>query len=86
MPCPPDDSACGSGNVPWSNPLSQGASAEEVLDAVQTGLELIGLIPGLEPTDAASGLISLARGDNEGFALSVASMVPVFGTAAGEVV
>lgn len=63
--------------------LTPGASADEVLDAVQTGLELIGLIPGLEPADAVSGIISLARGDNEGFALSVASMVPVAGIGAG---
>lgn len=81
LPCPPDDSACGSGNVPWSNPLSQGASADEVLDAAQTTLELIGMVPGLEPADAASGLISLARGDNEGFALSVGAMIPIGGQA-----
>lgn len=54
-----------------------------VIDYVQTGLDIIGLIPGLgEIADGLNGLISLARGDYVGASLSFAAMVPFAGWAA----
>ncbi len=77
------DSSCGNGNT-VNQSLVDGATADEVLDAVQTTLDLAGEIPGLgEPADAASGLISLARGDTTGAALSAAAMIPFLGNLAG---
>lgn len=52
-------------------------------DTVQTGLDVVGLIPGLgEFADLANGCISLARGNYGDAALSFAAMVPFAGTAA----
>ena len=54
-----------------------------VIDYVQIGLDIIGLIPGLgEIADGLNGLISLARGDYAGAALSFAAMIPFAGWAA----
>ena len=54
-----------------------------VIDYVQTGLDVVGLIPGLgEIADGLNGLISLARGDYVGAGLSFAAMVPFAGWAA----
>jgi RHS repeat-associated protein len=51
-----------------------------VADAVQFGLDVIGLVPGLgEIADGLNGLISLARGDYAGAALSFAAMIPFAG-------
>lgn len=53
------------------------------LDWLQTGLDVVGLIPGLgEIADGINGLISLARGDYAGAALSFAAMIPFAGWAA----
>lgn len=50
------------------------------LDVLQFGLDIIGLIPGLgEIADGLNGLISLARGDYAGAALSFAAMIPFAG-------
>lgn len=79
LPCPPGGaSGCGSGNVVVPS-LVQGASADEVLDSAQTGLESIGMVPGLEVADAVSGLISLGRRDYEGAALSGGALFPAGG-------
>ncbi len=52
-------------------------------DSLQTGLDIVGLIPGLgEFADLANGCISLARGNYADAALSFAAMVPLAGTAA----
>ena len=51
-----------------------------VLDGVQLGLDVVGLIPGFgEVADGVNALIYLGRGDNVNAALSVAAMVPVAG-------
>jgi hypothetical protein len=50
---------------------------------LQIGLDVLGLIPGLgEIADGINGLISLARGDYAGAALSFAAMIPFAGWAA----
>ncbi len=56
---------------------------DTALDVLQTGLDIIGLVPGLgEIADGINGLISLARGDYAGAALSFAAMIPFAGWAA----
>ncbi len=56
---------------------------DTALDVVQVGLDVVGLIPGLgEIADGINGLISLARGDYAGAALSFAAMIPFAGWAA----
>jgi len=56
----------------------------EVLDAIQLGLDIIGLIPVIgEVADALSGIISLGRGDVLGASLSLAAMAVFVGGAAG---
>jgi len=53
------------------------------LDGFQTGLDLIGLVPGLgEVADGINGLISLGRGNHADAALSFAAMLPIGGQAA----
>ena len=80
--CPPS-LPCGSGSVPLPS-LVEGASAKEVLDTVQFFLDGIGTVPGIgEPFDAASGIISLGRGDYTGAALSAGAVIPFLGDAAG---
>ena len=60
--------------------LVQYASPEALLDAAQTGLDLVGLIPVVgEPADGANSIIYLARGDEVNAALSAASLVPIGG-------
>jgi RHS repeat-associated protein len=50
------------------------------LDALQTGLDLGGLIPGFgEPFDLINAGISVARGDSIGAGLSMAAMLPIGG-------
>jgi len=53
------------------------------LDALQLGLDIVGLVPGLgEIADGANALIYLARGDYANAALSAAAMIPIGGQAA----
>jgi hypothetical protein len=53
------------------------------LDYVQTGLDFVGLIPGLgEIADGANALIYLGRGDYVNASLSAAAMIPIAGWAA----
>jgi hypothetical protein len=53
------------------------------LDDIQTCLDTAGFVPGFgEPFDAASSVISLARGDYTSFGLGMAAMWPVGGQAA----
>jgi RHS repeat-associated protein len=60
-----------------------GSFAPAVLDGVQGLLDVIGMAPGAgEVADGANGLISLARGDEAGAALSFAAMIPFAGWAA----
>ena len=55
-----------------------------VLDGVQAGLDVAGLVPGVgEIADGVNALISLGRGDVAGAALSAASMLPIVGDAIG---
>lgn len=54
-----------------------------ILDGFQLGLDVVGLVPGFgEIADGVNGLISLARGDKAGAALSFAAMIPFAGWAA----
>jgi hypothetical protein len=58
---------------------------EALINWFQTGLDIVGLIPGIgEFADAANALISLARGNNLDALLSVISFVPVYGDAIGK--
>ena len=75
-------------NVPASeaNPPVQAETpgeagvGNEVLDGLQTGLDVIGLIPGFgEIADLANAGISAARGDFVGAGLSLASAIPFAG-------
>jgi hypothetical protein len=57
---------------------------EAALDNLQLALDILGLVPGIgEAADAASGAISLGRGDYVGAALSGASLVPIGGQIPG---
>lgn len=65
----------------WTDPL--GLDKNGLLDALQLGLDLLGLIPGVgEPFDLINAGISAGRGDYFGAGLSLAAMVPVVGMAA----
>ena len=56
---------------------------DTALDGAQTGLDVVGMIPGLgEIADGLNGLLSLIRGDYAGAALSFAAMIPFAGWAA----
>jgi hypothetical protein len=53
------------------------------LDALQMLLDIVGLIPGAgAPADVLNGIISAARGDFVGAALSIFGVIPVAGEAA----
>lgn len=81
-PCPP--AICGSSRTKHVTRLMSGtgASADEVLDAAQTALEIGGMIPGAEVLDAASALVSLMRGNKEEAILGIAAMAPIGGQVA----
>jgi len=54
------------------------------INIVQTVLDVAGMIPAIgEICDVASGIISVAKGDWGGAALSLAPVVPVIGNASG---
>ena len=60
-------------------------TAEQIsnLDALQMLLDVVGLIPGAgAPADILNGIISAARGDFVGAALSIFGVVPIAGEAA----
>ena len=68
------------GKAAWNYIKTNG---NKILDCVQTGLDLIGLIPGLgEIADGINAGIYLLRGDYAGAALSLAAMIPIAGCAA----
>ncbi|MFC4701776.1 RHS repeat-associated core domain-containing protein [Glaciecola siphonariae] len=57
--------------------------SDSTLDSIQTGLDFFGMLPVIgEVADLANAGISLARGDYQGAALSLAAMVPIVGNAA----
>jgi hypothetical protein len=59
---------------------AEGVSGDKVLDGLQLGLDVVGLIPVVgEIADVANAGISLARGDYAGAALSMLSAVPFAG-------
>jgi len=59
---------------------AEGVTGEQVLDGIQLGLDIVGLIPVVgEIADVANADISLARGDYAGAALSLLSAVPFAG-------
>ena len=60
----------------------EGITGEQILDGIQLGLDVVGLIPVVgEVADIASGIISLARGDYVGAGLSLLSAIPFVGYA-----
>lgn len=63
----------------------EGITGEQILDGIQIGLDVIGLIPVFgEAADIINAGVSLARGDYTGAALSLVSAIPFggwFGTA-----
>ncbi|MFJ4156872.1 hypothetical protein ACIPZF_19010 [Pseudomonas sp. NPDC089752] len=61
---------------------AEGVTGEQVLDGIQLGLDIVGLIPVVgELADVANAGISLARGDYAGAALSLVSAIPFVGYA-----
>ncbi|WP_146230354.1 polymorphic toxin type 15 domain-containing protein [Pseudomonas sp. LB-090624] len=59
---------------------AEGITGDEILDGLQLGLDIVGLIPVVgEIGDVANAGISLARGDYAGAALSLLSAVPFAG-------
>ena len=61
---------------------AEGITGEQVLDGIQLGLDIVGLIPVVgELADVANAGISLARGDYAGAALSLLSAIPFVGYA-----
>jgi len=59
---------------------AEGVTGDEILDGVQLGLDIVGLIPVVgEIADIANAGISLARGDYTGAALSLVSAIPFVG-------
>ncbi|WP_280290612.1 hypothetical protein [Pseudomonas sp. BN417] len=76
------EAAAGKAGASGSNPAVAAESVldDKVLDGLQTGLDIVGLIPGLgEIADLANAGISLARGDYAGAALSLISAIPFAG-------
>ena len=60
----------------------EGITGEQVLDGIQLGLDVVGLIPVIgEAADIISAGISLARGDYVGAGLSLLSAIPFVGYA-----
>ncbi len=58
---------------------------DDVLDGIQGALDVVGMIPVVgEIADGINGVVSLARGDYVGAALSFTSMIPVVGDAIGK--
>lgn len=69
----------------WQNEgfNSSGISGSQILDGFQTGLDVVGLVPGLgEIADGANALIYLGKGDYTNASLSGAAMIPFAGWAA----
>ena len=68
------------GKAAWDYVKTNG---NRILDCVQTGLDIVGLIPGLgEIADGINAGICLLRGDYAGATLSLAAMIPIAGCAA----
>lgn len=60
----------------------EGITGEQVLDGIQLGLDVFGLIPVVgEAADIANAVVSLARGDYVGAGLSLLSAIPFVGYA-----
>jgi len=60
-------------------------TTSDLLDGLQGALDVVGFIPVVgEIADGINGVVSLARGDYVGAALSFVSMVPVVGDAIGK--
>lgn len=73
-------SANGSNPDVESETPAEGVTGEQVLDGLQLGLDIVGLVPVVgEIADVANAGISLARGDYAGAALSLLSAIPFVG-------
>ncbi|TWR86187.1 hypothetical protein FJD38_21305 [Pseudomonas saxonica] len=60
----------------------EGITGEQVLDGIQLGLDVVGLIPVVgEVADIASAAVSVVRGDYVGAGLSLLSAIPFLGYA-----
>ena len=65
------------------NSVIEHETSNRILNGIQTGLDVAGLIPGFgEAADGLNALIYLARGDYANAGLSAAAMVPLVGGAA----
>lgn len=80
------EAAASKGSAQRANPevnaeaAAEGVTGDKILDGLQTGLDVVGLIPGFgEIADLANAGISLARGDYAGAALSLLSAIPFAG-------
>ena len=57
---------------------------DSFLDALQTGLDIVGFIPGVgDVADVVNAGISLGRGDYTGAVLGLAAAIPIIGVGAG---
>nr|WP_314477599.1 GH-E family nuclease [uncultured Pseudomonas sp.] len=74
------DAAVHSNPEVGSETPAEGITGDQILDGLQLGLDIVGLIPVVgELADVANAGISLARGDYAGAALSLLSAVPFVG-------
>jgi RHS repeat-associated protein len=75
----------GNNPIDWRDPLGLDKdAADSFLDDLQTGLDIVGLIPGVgDVVDVFNAGISLGRGDYAGAALGLAAAIPIIGAAAG---
>jgi RHS repeat-associated protein len=72
------------GNNPIRRIDPDGKDWDDVLDVVQTGLDVAGMVPAVgNIADLVNAGVSAARGDYVGAGLSLAAAVPVVGIAAG---
>lgn len=66
-------------------PGSQGLTGGDILDGLQTGLDVVGFIPGIgEIADVVNAGVSAARGNYLEAGLSLISLIPVVGDAVGK--
>jgi predicted GIY-YIG superfamily endonuclease len=78
----PDYDGRGNGDPDRPKPASHNSAGTgtRVMNWVQTGLDIVGLIPGIgEVADGVNSLIYLSRGDYVSAGLSAAAMIPFVG-------
>jgi len=74
----------GDNPIDWRDPLGLDRAADDFLDDLQLGLDIVGFIPGVgDVLDLVNAGISLGRGDYLGAGLSAAAAIPIIGSAGG---